>query len=401
MSRKAKSVPESEEIASSTPNSSLSQKDQDMSDQSKDEHETSANIDSAKNDADVDDIQQEESAPSVSFTIVFDDDDEEEAAQVDDTSADHSSDSTSATIVENNEAKLSDEHSPTESEDNHVADAALDKKPLPVASDTSSDAISTKANQPAKPQQPAESEHLSDTKDPLMHVSSRINAEIHRKSKLKIDQYPILSLQNASYFPKKNRYAVLDNVNWPFYASSIQTVLVDSEDARMATMGLLSGLLLPTAGTVEFHGKNLLELEASEYRGHLVGIMFQQCSTRDELSALDNLILTMQASGRNFLKPMPVIAKEQLRRVNFPEDQIDIPVAKIQLIDRRRAEIARTLCCDATVIILDEPTAGLEHQEAITIMKLLEGLTQENKRCVIVVTSDDDIAQYGEMIYEV
>ncbi|MCI1660807.1 ATP-binding cassette domain-containing protein [Bifidobacterium psychraerophilum] len=236
--------------------------------------------------------------------------------------------------------------------------------------------------------------------DPLMKVSSRINAEIHQRSRLRIDEYPVLSFKGITYFPKKSRYAILDRIDWSFYAGHLQTVLTDSDEARMAIMGLLSGLLLPTEGQVELRGKNLTEMEPSEYRGHRVGIMFQQYSSRDELSALDNLVLTMEASGRNFLKPMPVVAKEVLERTDFPKDLINDPISTVDPVNRRRAEIARTLCCDATVLILDEPTGGLEQEQAASIMKLLTGLTQENRRCVVVLTSQDDIAQYGETTYE-
>lgn len=236
--------------------------------------------------------------------------------------------------------------------------------------------------------------------DPLMKVSSRINAEIHQRSRLRIDEYPVLSFKGVTYFPKKSRYAILDRIDWSFYAGHLQTVLTDSDEARMAIMGLLSGLLLPTEGQVELRGKNLTEMEPSEYRGHRVGIMFQQYSSRDELSALDNLVLTMEASGRNFLKPMPVVAKEILERTDFPKDLINDPISTVDSVNRRRAEIARTLCCDATVLVLDEPTGGLEQEQAASIMKLLTGLTQENRRCVVVLTSQDDIAQYGETTYE-
>lgn len=236
--------------------------------------------------------------------------------------------------------------------------------------------------------------------DPLMKVSSRINAEIHRRSSLKIDQYPVLSLNKVTYFPKKSRYAILDNVDWPFYSGSLQAVLTDADDARMAVAGLLTGLILPTSGSVEFRGKNLSEMEASEYRGHLVGVMLQRFASRDELSALENLVLTMEASGRNFLKPIPVIAKEWLARVDFPEDRADDPVHTLKTLDRRRAEIARTMCCDANVLILDEPSGDLEHPDAVTVMKLLTRLAQDKERCIVVLTSQDDVAQYGETIYE-
>jgi ABC-type lipoprotein export system ATPase subunit len=448
MSKDTKPSPESEETTPLEHGNSNAQKDHDMSDKSKDDQPQSVDEDTSFDDSKNDtseseqdersDSNREESAPSVSFTIVFEDDedsDETAGDHIDTDIDDHTgeatgdtthyvadapsrengsettdstgiSDSTDVPATVNHEVTDADDTITDNTSDNAADNAGSEVSRTVTGTDNTGDVPSANeqaakipAQQTAHADAPT-SPHNTGTTDPLMRVSSRLNAEIHRNSRLKIDQYPVLSLNKVTYFPKKSRYAILDNVDWPFYAGSMHTVLVDSDDARMSVMGLLSGLRLPSSGTVEFRGKNLIELEASEYRGHLVGVMFQQYSTRDELSALDNLVLTMQASGRNFLKPMPVIAKEMLQRVNFPEDRMNDSVSSIDLVDRRRAEIARTLCCDATVIMLDEPSGGLEHHDAVTIMKLLQGLTQENKRCIIVVTSHDDIAQYGEMTYE-
>ena len=355
---------------------------------------------------------QKEDAPSVSFTIVFEDDDPADDGTVPD-SASANPDEGSEQVQDrpltvgtdpDNEAEHGDSQTrPAPShpgtarraDDAKSSDDILSSDSAQLASQAEDSPTAASLKNSKDVDVPEES-----SSDPLMKVSSRIDAEIHRRSTLRIDQYPVLSLNKVTYFPKKSGFAILDDVDWPFYGGSLQTVLTDADDARMAVAGLLSGLVLPTSGSVEFRGKNLSEMEASEYRGHLVGVMLQRFASRDELSALENLVLTMEASGRNFLKPIPVIAKGWLARVDFPEARINEPVRSLAALDRRRAEIARTLCCDATVLILDEPSGGLEHQDAVTVMKLLTSLAQEQDRCVVVLTSQDDVAQYGETIYE-
>lgn len=359
-----------------------------------------------------DESSQKEDAPSVSFTIVFEDDDPADDGTVPD-SASANPDEGSEQVQDrpltvgtdpDNEAEHGDSQTlPAPShpgtarraDDAKSSDDILSSDSAQLASQAEDSPAAASLKNSKDVDVPEES-----SSDPLMKVSSRINAEIHRRSTLRIDQYPVLSLNKVTYFPKKSGFAILDDVDWPFYGGSLQTVLTDADDAHMAVAGLLSGLVLPTSGSVEFRGKNLSEMEASEYRGHLVGVMLQRFASRDELSALENLVLTMEASGRNFLKPIPVIAKGWLARVDFPEARINEPVRSLAALDRRRAEIARTLCCDATVLILDEPSGGLEHQDAVTVMKLLTSLAQEQDRCVVVLTSQDDVAQYGETIYE-
>jgi ABC-type lipoprotein export system ATPase subunit len=348
----------------------------------------------------------------VSFTIVFEDDDPADDGTVPDSASanpDEGSEQVqdrALTVGTDPDNKAEHEDSQTHRAPSHpgTAHRTDDAKSSDDILSPDSAQLAPQAEDSPAAASPENSKDVDVTEesssDPLMKVSSRINAEIHRRSTLRIDQYPVLSLNKVTYFPKKSGFAILDDMDWPFYGGSLQTVLTDADDARTAVAGLLIGLVLPTSGSVEFRGKNLSEMEASEYRGHLVGVMLQRFASRDELSALENLVLTMEASGRNFLKPIPVIAKGWLARVDFPEARINEPVHTLAALDRRRAEIARTLCCDATVLILDEPSGGLEHQDAVTVMKLLTSLAQEQDRCIVVLTSQDDVAQYGETIYE-
>ena len=86
-------------------------------------------------------------------------------------------------------------------------------------------------------------------------------------------------------------------------------------------------------------------------------------------------------SNRNFLQPKPVIARELLKRVGFEEVTSGLPVGKMSALDQRRVEaMARALSCEAEVIIADEPTAGLNRDDAAVVLGLLKKAKRDEDR---------------------
>ena len=105
----------------------------------------------------------------------------------------------------------------------------------------------------------------------------------------------------------------------------------------------------------------------------------------------------MDASNRNFLKPKPVLARELLLASGLDETLLDNRVDSLNEVDRRRVAIARAVCCEAEIMVLDEPLDGLEDGERDTIMELLRGIAHgDPKRCVVVVTQDAAVAESAD-----
>jgi ABC-type lipoprotein export system ATPase subunit len=136
---------------------------------------------------------------------------------------------------------------------------------------------------------------------------------------------------------------------------------------------------------------NLAELEGSDIRGHRIGVVPQQFALREDLDAVSNIVYAMDASGRTFLKPKAVLAREILQHVGFEGVSTGIAVRKLTTVEQRRIAIARAICCEAVAIVIDEPTAGLNDVESAAIMELLASLSQgrDPRRCVIAITSSE------------
>lgn len=211
--------------------------------------------------------------------------------------------------------------------------------------------------------------------------------------------YPTLSLHDVTYRDRKTGRTPVEHLTCAFEAGTVSAILVpDGDDmARTAMVGLLSGLLMPESGHLMNRSAEYLSLEPLELRGHRIGLVPQRFAVRGDLSPVRNLVYAMDASNRNFLKPKPVLARELLLASGLDETLLDNRVDSLNEVDRRRVAIARAVCCEAEIVVLDEPLDGLEDGERDAIMELLRGIAHgDPKRCVVVVTQDAAVAESAD-----
>ncbi|MFT8639657.1 ATP-binding cassette domain-containing protein [Bifidobacterium sp.] len=358
----------------------------------------------------------EENDEEVNFSIVFEDDEEDEDADKDADERSQDADGTSAeqseSGSENDSVSISAAskslNSQTVSETPEEAEKPASDRNGHTVAESSSAPLSTQENrfkaqtqaqahtQTHTEPKPSRSRDLSE--DSLHVVSQKINRRIRHLRRTRFEQYPILAFNKVTYTLRHERFDLLNKVDWAFYNSRVQSVLIRSDDERRAVVALGSGMRTPNHGTITFHGKDIQEMEPNEFRRHNIGVLFEHFNLRSELTASENIVLTMDVSGRNFLKPMPVLAAELLNQVQFPDDQFDTPVGQLSLLNQRKAQLARALSCDASIILADEPTLGLDDEDTETILDVMRFLADKKSKCMIIVTADEDLAAQTDAI---
>ena len=201
--------------------------------------------------------------------------------------------------------------------------------------------------------------------------------------------YPVLSLKHVDYTRKVQGRPeqILDDVDLEFQRRRIYSVETTTPSGRAALMALMTGLRAPTQGSVLFRGTDLRQLLASDYRGHQIGAIFGTDALRRDLTAVQNLVYTMEASGRTFLGPKDNLARQLLDEVGFPERLQDKLTADLGHLDFRLASVARALCCECDALIADEPTEGLEPSDWDTLLASLKRVSRRHDCAVIILTS--------------
>lgn len=248
--------------------------------------------------------------------------------------------------------------------------------------------------------------------EPTMTLASRIDRVLvgGGADDVLLKTYPTFALNKVSVQDGKGKI-VFGGVEFACYAGHAYALLIqDDPDSgvtadvkRRTLMGVMTGLVRPTAGTVMNKSANIADLEPIEVRGHRLGIVPQLHAVQPDLDAEQNVLYAMNASNRNFLKPKPVIARELLTKVGFTEATSGLAVGKLPLVQQRLVAIARAISTEAEVLILDEPTRGLGDDDTVTVFAALAKLAHSGdpKHCVIVLTASREIAEAADTLFEV
>lgn len=289
----------------------------------------------------------------------------------------------------------------------------VDTASAPAPADGGADVVAANADHVnamlslATPRESTDDESSPDYIETPRSASSATAVSTHIDREVKVGDedlnllraYPTLSLHDVTYRDRKTGRTPVEHLTCAFAAGTVSAILVpDGDDmARTAMVGLLSGLLMPESGHLMNRSAEYLSIEPLELRGHRIGLVPQRFAVRGDLSPVRNLVYAMDASNRNFLKPKPVLARELLLASGLDETLLDNRVDSLNEVDRRRVAIARAVCCEAEIVVLDEPLDGLEDGERDTIMELLRSIAHgDPKRCVVVVTQDAAVAESAD-----
>ncbi len=208
----------------------------------------------------------------------------------------------------------------------------------------------------------------------------------------------MLRLENVSYTYKKGNGAVLNNVNIEFEASTVYGIVGKSGSGKSTLLSLMAGLDVVTDGLVEYNGKDLKSLDRDVYRAQNIGVIFQSFNLLTTLSALENIVLSMNISESD-VKDKESFALNLLERLGIGEELAKRKVLNLSGGEQQRVAIARALSHNPDVMIADEPTANLDEDTAASIMEILQSLAKDEGKCVIIVSHSRQVATYVDALY--
>lgn len=162
----------------------------------------------------------------------------------------------------------------------------------------------------------------------------------------------------------------------------------------------LNGLLKPTSGAVFYDGKDINDSDFSKKKlRSKVGLVFQYPEYQlFESTVIDDVKFGPKNIGMDSLK-IDMNSFEALKQVGIGEDLLDVSPLELSGGQKRRVAIAGVLAMEPEVLILDEPTAGLDPSGRDEILDLVAKLHKERNLTVILVShSMEDVARYVERL---
>ena len=208
----------------------------------------------------------------------------------------------------------------------------------------------------------------------------------------------ILKLQNVSY-TYDGKTKVLNNLTCEFEKGKVYAIVGRSGAGKTTLLSLLSGLDSPTEGSIIFADKDVAKIDRYQYRSRYVGVVFQQFNLLPHLNAVENVELSMRASGK-VINDKRKRAIELLNKVDLDDSFADRRVLKLSGGEQQRVAIARALSFDPDIILADEPTGNLDVTTQEDVMDIFKRLAHEEGKCVIIVSHSPEVAAAADEVYK-
>lgn len=184
-------------------------------------------------------------------------------------------------------------------------------------------------------------------------------------------------------------HTAVDDLNFKIYNGKIYGLLGPNGAGKSTTMNMMTGCLAPTAGSVRINGFDVVKqpLKAKKCIGYLPEIP----PVYGELTPYEYLLFVAEAKGVSY--------ERAVRQVQSAMEMTDIADMSDRLIKnlskgyRQRVGIAQTLLGDPDIIILDEPTVGLDPKQIIEVRALIRALGETKT----VIVSSHILAEIREI----
>lgn len=187
----------------------------------------------------------------------------------------------------------------------------------------------------------------------------------------------------------------VNDVSFDVRAGEIIGLIGPNGAGKLTTFNLVTGVLQATAGAITFHGERIDKLTSRQIVKRGIGRTFQHVKMLPGMSVLENVAIGAHLRGNtgvwrsiarlNAAEEARLMAEaaKQIARVGL-EKHLYSEAGSLALGQQRILEIARALCCDPTLLLLDEPAAGLRYQEKQQLADLLRKLRAEGMSILLV-----------------
>lgn len=205
---------------------------------------------------------------------------------------------------------------------------------------------------------------------------------------------------------------------------SIVSLIGPNGAGKTTLFNMLTGLYKPTSGRIVFDAKDVTRSRPDQITSAGVARTFQNIRLFAAMSAVENVMIGRHSRMRagvfgSIFRPPWVRteekdvrerARELLRYVGLREETLDQLAKNLSYGDQRRVEIARALASEPKVLLLDEPTAGMNPQESKALTDFMRKLRDELNLTILLIEHDMKVVMdvseritvldYGEKIAE-
>lgn len=189
----------------------------------------------------------------------------------------------------------------------------------------------------------------------------------------------------------------VDRINLTIKEGELVVILGPSGAGKSTLLNLLGGMDYASSGKILFQGKNITgytDNELTQYRASSVGFVFQFYNLIPTLTALENVSLTKEVT-KSAMDPVKI-----LESVGLKEHLNQFP-SQMSGGEQQRVSIARAICKNPAILLCDEPTGALDSETGTAILSLLQRLSRDDKKTVIIVSHNAALAQAADKVIHI
>lgn len=200
---------------------------------------------------------------------------------------------------------------------------------------------------------------------------------------------------------KENELEILHGIDFEVNEGEFVSVVGQSGSGKSTLMNIIGLLDRQTSGYYELNKVDISSLKDSElsaYRSKKIGFVFQNFNLIPRSNALKNVELPMTYAGVS--KKERTERAERLLEIVDMKDRMNHLPNELSGGQKQRVAIARAMANDPDIILADEPTGALDSKTGRTVMDLFHKLNEVEKRTIIVITHNLDLAKEATRIYK-
>ncbi len=205
---------------------------------------------------------------------------------------------------------------------------------------------------------------------------------------------PILETQDVtkSYLDGRRRLFAVHALTLSIARSELVVLRGPSGSGKTTLLGLMGAMIAPSSGDVRIFGESVVHLRErhrTELRRARIGFVFQELALISEMSLIENVLLPCVPSG-GAGRAEKERAAQLLERFGL-SGRHRARASQLSGGERQRGAIVRALMRDPPILLLDEPTAHLDSENAKEVVALLSSLRDEGKT-IVCATHDPRLA---------
>lgn len=211
---------------------------------------------------------------------------------------------------------------------------------------------------------------------------------------------PIFQVEHLSLtYPARPGHAappILNDVSFTLERGRALTLVGPSGSGKSTLLRCLNRLVEPTAGTVEFDGRDVRTFDPRELRRRVALVM--QTPVLFEGTVGENLRVRPADAPGDFSEPR---LRRALAEVGFDPDRLEQDATTLSGGEKQRVTIARALLREPQVLLLDEPTSALDPPNTLLVVATIARLREARGLSIVAVTHQPDLVRRlgGSLLY--